>query len=283
MEDIKKPTQDVKEVFAQCGTCSQTFANLLNREFGHPDLDAEYALDPLAGGIANQGHQCGMLWGTVLAIGAEAYRRFPVQDKALAIAVTAAQEIIESFAKRSKTVNCREIIGYDLSSIFGLVGFMFKAMRKGMKNSQCFNLAEDWAPEAINAGMDGLNSENIKLSGKPVSCASEVVKKLGGSDQEAIMVSGFAGGLGLSGKACGALAAAIWYQTLKWCREHPGKRPAMFNNPVAKKFLKVFRKETDSCMECEQIAGCRFKDVNEHSEYLRNGGCEKLITKLAQC
>jgi len=189
MEEIKKPAQDVKEVFAQCGTCSQTFAHLLNREFDHPNLEAEYALDPLAGGIANQGHQCGMLWGTALAIAAEADRRYDDMDQALAIAVTTTQEVVDSFVNRSNTVNCKEIIGYDLSSIFGMVGFIYKSMRKGMKNSQCFNLAADWAPEAINAGKEGLKKDTIQLNHKPVSCAFEVVKRLGGTQREALLVS----------------------------------------------------------------------------------------------
>jgi len=42
-----------------------------------------------------------------------------------------------------------------------------------------------------------------------MSCASEVVRRMGGRDEERVMVSGFAGGLGLSGNGRGALSAAI--------------------------------------------------------------------------
>ncbi len=281
MENLVKPTQDVKEVFKKCGTCSQTFAHLLNREFGNADEDIEHALDPLAGGIANQGHQCGMLWGAAMAIGAEADRRYSDKDQALAISVTATQQVVDSFVNRTNTVNCKEIIGYDLTSVFGMVGYMLKTLSKGIKNRQCFNLAEDWAPEAIQASTEGLENANIQLDHKPTSCASEIVKKMGGTEKEALLVSGFAGGLGLSGKACGALSAAIWYQTFKWCKEHPGKKPPMFNSPIAKKLIKAFRKETDSCMECKEIAGCQFNNINDHSEYIHNGGCDKLIKLLA--
>jgi len=97
--------QDAKKIFRKCGTCSQTFAHILNREFGHPKEMDEVALDPLAGGIANQGHQCGMLWGAILAVGAEAYRRNNDKEQATAVAVTAAQHIVDSFVKRTNTVN----------------------------------------------------------------------------------------------------------------------------------------------------------------------------------
>ena len=56
-----KTTQDAKKLFRECGTCSQTFGHLLNRKFGYPKETEERALDPLAGGIMNTGHQCGML------------------------------------------------------------------------------------------------------------------------------------------------------------------------------------------------------------------------------
>lgn len=281
MEDVIKKTQDAKAVFRKCGTCSQTFAHLLNRDFGYTLENEERALDPLAGGIANQGHQCGMLWGAALAIGGEAYRQNEDPEKALAIAVTASQHVVDSFVNRSNTVNCKEIIGVDLSSVFGLVKYMIKTLAKGMNNSQCFNLAEDWAPEAIQAGTEGLANEKIKLNQQPRSCASEVVKQMGGTKEEMLMVSGFAGGLGLSGEACGALSAAIWLSSLRWCKEHPGKSPPMFNNPIAKKYLKAFKAETNSCMLCKEITDQPFESINDHSEYIKNGGCKKLISHLA--
>ena len=95
--------QDAKKVFKRCGTCSQTFGHLLNRAFQHNDELAEKALDPLAGGIINQGHQCGMLWGAALAIGAEASRKYDNIDKAVAAAIIASQYIMHSFTQHTGT------------------------------------------------------------------------------------------------------------------------------------------------------------------------------------
>ena len=75
------------------------------------------------------------------------------------------------------------------------------------------------------AAGEGLAGAMTGLPGRPLSCASEVAGKMGASDEEMTMVAGFAGGIGLSGNACGALGAAIWMKTLAWCREHPGKTP----------------------------------------------------------
>lgn len=282
MNNSNVKANDTKKVFKECGTCSQTFGHLLNREFGHLKDAEERALDPLAGGLMNQGHQCGMLWGATMAVGAESYRRYSDPGQALAVAVTATQHIMDSFVNRTNTVNCREIIGIDLSSVFGLVKFIFKTSIQGMENNVCFNLAEQWSPEAVQSATEGLSEKPIKLTQNPVSCASEVAKKMGANDEEAVMVAGFAGGLGLSGNACGALSAAIWMKTLAWCRENPGKRPPYFNNKGAKEILKSFYKETGSEILCSKISGQRFETIDDHSAFINNGGCKKLMGVLSR-
>ncbi len=282
MSKLQKQPSDTRQVFIECGTCSQTFGHLLSREFGYPK-DAEVrALDPLAGGLMNQGHQCGMLWGATLAVGAEAFRRHKNSEEAIAVAVTATQHIVESFVKRTKTINCREIIGIDLSNVLGLLKFIVKTTIQGSDKNICYNLAEQWGPEAVQSAAEGLSEEPIELNQKPVSCASEVAKRMGASEEEMLMVAGFAGGLGLSGKACGALSAAIWMKTLAWCRENPGKNPPDFSNKAAKKILKAFYAETGSEILCSKIAGRCFHTIDDHSEYINNGGCGKLIEVLAE-
>jgi len=282
MSESVQTSVDAKAVFRKCGTCSQTFGHILNREYGHPKEMAELALDPLAGGILNQGHQCGMLWGAILAVGAESYRRHDDIDEAIAVTVTAAQHIIESFTNRTSTVNCREITGYNLSSVFGMVSFGLKTMLMGMNNSPCFVLAEDWAPEAIESAETGLSEDHIQLKQQPLSCASEIAKRMGVKEEVVAMVAGFAGGLGLSGNACGGLGAAIWLKTLTWCKENPGKKPALFNNKMGKKIMKTFFEETSSKALCKDISGQKFESIKEHTNYIKNGGCSKLIEVLGQ-
>jgi len=157
---------------------------------------------------------------------------------------------------------------------------MLKTMQKGMNDNLCFNLAEDWAPEAVNSAKEGLNTEPIELTQPPVICASEVLKKMG-AGEEAIQVAGFAGGLGLSGHACGALAAVIWFKTLQWCSEHLGESPAFFRNKTANEIITNFKAITNSEMVCSKICGQKFDTINDHSAYIHNGGCKKIIAILA--
>ncbi len=275
LTDSKGKTQNVKWVFLKKGTCSRTFFYILNREFDHPKELEERAIDPLAGGVLQQGYQCGMLWGAAMAAGAEAYRRSENLDQAIGLTIKATQQIMESFISRTKSSECEDLTSVDWSSKLSLM----KHFATG-KFVSCYILADKWAPEAIQAAREGLSSERTDLAQTPVSCASEVVRKMGGSDEEMAMVAGFAGGLGLSGSGCGALSAAIWKTILELIKEDKWK-PG-FSDPVSEKILNKFYEVADYEMECQNICGKRFKTIDEHADYINNGGCENLINELAR-
>ena len=269
-----KVRRDTKKVFLKLGTCSRTFFHILNREFGFPLEHEEQAADPLAGGILQQGYQCGMLWGATLAVGAEAFRRCGDRDKAVGIAIKATRHIMKSFINRTKSPDCSDISSCDFSSKFSMAKFFFTG-----KFWSCFKLAEKWAPEAIESATEGLSLDRTDLPEQSISCASEVVRKMGGTDAEMVTVAGFAGGLGLSGNGCGALGAAIWMNTLARVRKQNYK--TSFSDPITEKILYAFYESTDYEMECNKITGQCFKAIEEHTEFIKNGGCKKLINVLA--
>lgn len=270
---------NAKKIFKEKGTCSRTFQYILNKEFGNELSQEECASDPLAGGIMRQGHQCGMLWGSALAIGAESYKRTKDINKASNLTLQATKKMMDSFVNITRSVNCLDITGCRMDNFFGMTKYMIKVMLKGMENSYCFNLAEDWYEDAIETSKEGLSNYQNTASLNTINCASEVVGKMGGRDKEKAMVAGFAGGMGLSGNGCGALSAAIWKKSLEWVKEHPGK--SSFNNKESKRLLKPFLKETNGEMNCSQICGRTFETLQDHSEFLKNGGCSKLIETLA--
>jgi len=274
MKASKAVNHDTKWVFLKQGTCSRTFMYILNREFGYPLQMEERAVDPLAGGIMQQGYQCGMLWGSSMAIGAESYRRCGNCDQAVGLAIVATRQVMASFLKKAKSPDCFEITKADFTKKYGIAKYLIFG-----KAITCLKLADKWAPEAIKAAVEGLSAEQTNPPQPQLSCASEVVKKMGGSDQEMVMVAGFAGGLGLSGNACGALSAAIWMNTLKWCRENPGK--TTYPNPKAKETLEAFFSVSNYEFLCQKISGQRFQSAEGHTQFIKNGGCNKLIAVLA--
>jgi hypothetical protein len=266
---------DARRVFLKKGTCSQTFCFLLDREFGHLKETEERAADPLAGGLLQAGHQCGMLWGAALAAGAESFRKHDDRDRAIGAAIIAARQLADSFEKRAGSVNCRDVTGCDFASKSGL----WKALLLG-RFIRCFRLAGQWAPEAIQAAATGLALAPAGLPEHPLSCASQVVGLMGGSDEEMVMAAGFAGGIGLSGNGCGALAAAIWKTVLELVRKSNWKYS--LSDPVTREIMKKFHEASGPETECRKIIGRRFKTIGEHTEFIKSGGCDKLIQVLAR-
>lgn len=275
MKASKAINHDTKWIFFKQGTCSRTICYILNRDFGHPMETEERAIDLMAGGIWQQGYQCGLLWGASLAAGAEAHRRCNNCEQAKKLAITSTQRIVDSFKKRTNTMDCYDITSTDWTSK--------REMRMHMltgKFIRCLKLADRWAPEAIKATREGLEGCLEESDGHAISCASEVVRKLGGSEQDAVMVAGFAGGLGLSGSGCGALSAAIWMKSLQWCRTNPGQ--SGYKYPGVQSILDTFFKSTDYKMECREITTRTFDSVQDHTDFIKEGGCGQLIDSLTE-
>jgi hypothetical protein len=177
---------------------------------------------------------------------------------------------LASFYSKKKTVNCRDITLFDTTSKWGMAKFFLTG-----KPISCMNLAGKWVPEAIRAANEGFSSEQKDLPEIPMSCATEVAKKMGASNEEMVMVAGFAGGLGLSGNACRAMSDAIWMKTLTHCRKHPGNPP--YPNTDAIKILEKFHENTGTEYRCDKISGKCFKNIGDHTGFIKNGGCKNLI------
>ncbi len=65
---------------------------------------------------------------------------------------------------------------------------------------------------------------------------------MGADDEQMAMVAGFAGGLGLSGNACGALAASIWMKNIESCKQ---KKKYTLQDPNAEETLEKFYEVSD--------------------------------------
>ncbi len=250
---------------------------VLNKAFDHPLKTEEEAAALLAGGIMQHGYQCGMIWGATLAAGAQAYRLYGPGPLAETAAIIAAQRLIESYRVRKKSINCLEITGIDKSSssMQMMTYFLIKGGTIG-----CMRMAAKYAQEAFSDINAALSEKYIEAPSPPVSCAAMLAQKMDTSIMHAMMVSGFAGGIGLSGGACGALGAAIWIIGME---EHQKgiSTKLDFKSPEAIAAIDKFTKCTDYKFECSEIVGRKFENIDDHASYLCDGGCSELIEVLA--
>jgi hypothetical protein len=210
-----------------------------------------------------------------MAMGAEAYRRSGDPGLAASVALESSKKILDSFTGRVGTIECEEIT----KVTWGSKGSIAKYMITG-RAINCFNMAAKWATEAVQTAQHEMEG---KTNGhKPIRCcACEVIRKMGGSEQDMAMVAGFSGGLGLSGSGCGALAAVMWYKALTKVKDKTYKYST--NDPVMQALINTFYEASDYEMECHKITGRKFRNAEEHSDFVENGGCAGLIDTLAGC
>jgi hypothetical protein len=237
----------------------------------------ERAADPLAGGLM-RGYQCGMLWGAALAAGAQAYRTFGEGPQAEARAMSAAQRIVESFRAQNKNIDCRAITGINLSSPkpWSIIRFLIKSGPTG----SCFGMAARYAKTAFGEINATLSEEHIEVPPAPVSCSAMLAQRMGASDIQTVMAAGLAGGIGLSGGACGALGTAIWIIGVNILKDG-GKLGLKVPGVIEK--IKRFTKYTNHEFECSKIVGRKFESVGDHASYLHAGGCSEIIEGLVTC
>jgi hypothetical protein len=250
--------------------------SVVDGSFDFPMEPEERAAAALAGGIMQHGYQCGMIWGATLAAGAQAYRLHGAGPRAEAKAIIAARGLLESFRAQNRHTNCLEITEVDRSSST-MEMIKYFLIRGG--TIKCFRIAVKYASTGLGEIESALSGRDIEVPTPPVSCSALLAQKMGVSDMHALMAAGLAGGIGLSGGACGALGAAIWVAVMKSVEERGAK--VSFKSPEAAEVIDRFVKHTDFEFECLKIVGRKFENIGDHSAYLRDGGCSELIEDLA--
>lgn len=249
---------------------------VLNKAFNRSLKTEEKAAMSLAGGIVQHGYQCGMIWGASLAAGAHTYRLLGAGPQAEAKAIIVAQRLVESFRILNRDINCLEITGIDKSS--SAIQMINYFIIKGGTIS-CFRKAATYAQIAFGEINTALSKNHFEVPPPPVSCTAILAKKMGLSDLQTVMAAGLAGGIGLSGDACGALGAAIWIKGMNSLKKKGEKLD--YKSPSALNAIDTFLKCTGFEFECCKIVGRRFENIGDHASHMRNGGCTKIIEVLA--
>ncbi len=232
---------------------------------------------PLMGGLMNYGYQCGMVWGASLAAGAQAYRLLGTGPQAETAAIISAKKVAESFAARYRSTYCLEITNLNWKGkiqVMKLLKFFIKGGPIG-----CLNMAVKYSPIAYNEINTAFSEVNIETPSPPVSCAAILARKMGASVMHTVMVAGLAGGIGLSGGACGALAAAVWYHSMNSIKARATNK--VINSKAGEIIGRFLKGPADFRLECSKIVGRRFENIGSHAAYLHDGGCTEIIEGLA--
>ncbi len=111
---MTKPDEAIAS-FISGFTCSSAVFSTFSSEFG---LDLETARKCSCGfgaGISKTGNLCGAVSGAILVIGLKYGKTKQGDDAATEKTRTLVREFIQEFVKRHGSVNCTELLGYNLS------------------------------------------------------------------------------------------------------------------------------------------------------------------------
>lgn len=108
-------SDDAVKMFADGYNCAQSVLATCGEPLGLLPATAIAVAQAFGGGVARSGHVCGALTGALMAVGlkcsAQSAKDKPAKEEALKLA----QEILSRFRGRHQAINCRELLGYDLS------------------------------------------------------------------------------------------------------------------------------------------------------------------------
>ena len=281
--------QMAREWFVRCLSCSEAMFTILNRGRGIELPLLEQAAHPLAGGFLRQGHACGMAWGMGLAAGVRAAQRFSDAEEAVEAALLVMTRAGGEFASLAGSINCREITDCALTTFSGRLRYLLFG-----KADHCTRLCIKWAPladELIERELSG-----FQKSGAADNCAAAALRACAGAlevEADPAAAAAFAGGLGLSGNVCGALAAAVLAQGIWFYQSSGGRRDglvkaalqemglsdALSRGPerLRQEFIARFGSEL-----CAELTGRSFSSPAELSAFIGGGGCAELLSALPE-
>jgi len=182
---------------------------------------------------------------------------------------------VESFRTLNNNINCLELTETEWQKSMQVLRYFIKG-----GTIRCYRMAARYAPVAFSETNTALSEKHIKSPSPPVSCAGLLAQKMGVSDMHTVMAAGFAGGIGLSGEACGALGTAIWLTALN-SQDDEKSKMEYFSNPEFSVVIERFLESSDYEFECSAIVGRKFKDVADHAAHVQAGGWSQIIDALS--
>jgi C_GCAxxG_C_C family probable redox protein len=272
----------------QCVACSEASMTTQMRGFGFDEPVYEQALHAFSGGFMHLGHACGLLTGAALATGYLAREIFDDDETRATSALYTTIQLARAHPELTGSVNCREITEVDLTNLSGRLRYL----REG-KGRMCGRLHLKWSPQAhglIDKALTEFEDDRPERA-----CSNCAVKTLNGvansvdmEEEDSVLVAGFAGGMGLLGNVCGALAAGVYALSVSQYLEHGNEKRdsrikgsfqeltgASFRGPATELRLAfVDRFESELCIHITQR---QFEDIVDYSAYIEQGGCQEVI------
>jgi hypothetical protein len=272
----------------ECVACSEASMTTQMRGSGFEEPVYEQALHAFSGGFMHLGHACGLLTGAAMATGFLARARFDDDETRATAALYTTIQLTKAHPELTGSVNCQDITEIDLTNLKGRLRYL----REG-KGRMCGRLHLKWSPQAHElidktlTEFEGRRPDNA-CANCVVKTMDKMVTSTGIEAEDSVLFAGLAEGVGLLGNVCGALAAGVYALSISHYLEQEGKKRdsriqgslhelsgARFRGPATQLRL-AFVGRFDSEL-CIQITQQQFQDIENHSAFIEQGGCQEVI------
>ncbi len=127
------------DLFSNDFNCAQSVLAAFAKDYELEETKALKLACGLGAGMGCTARTCGAVTGAFLVIGLK-YGKYKSEDKdSKPLTYRKVREFIEEFEKRHGSIECRQLVGMDISSEKGFA----EAREKNLFKSICFKLVED--------------------------------------------------------------------------------------------------------------------------------------------
>ena len=132
-------TEDAEKYFAQGYACSQAVLAAFSPEFDLPQETALRLADGFGGGIGHNGLTCGAVSGAIMVLSLKYGRTKPQNQPAKEKLNDKIQQFIQKFQAHHQTINCKDLLGVDIST------------KQGLNTANQQNLFKNQCPKYVNS------------------------------------------------------------------------------------------------------------------------------------
>jgi len=116
MNNPERAVSCFKETFS----CSQAILSTYGPELGLEKETALKVAGAFGGGMARMGELCGAVTGAFIVIGLKHGKIKAEDEEAKEKTYLIVREFVERFKSRNGSIKCRELLGYDISTLEGI-------------------------------------------------------------------------------------------------------------------------------------------------------------------
>jgi C_GCAxxG_C_C family probable redox protein len=116
MNNPERAVSCFKETFS----CSQAILSTYGPELGLEKETALKVAGAFGGGMARMGEVCGAVTGAFIVIGLKHGKTKAEDEEAKEKTYLIVREFVERFKSRNGSIKCRELLGYDISTLEGI-------------------------------------------------------------------------------------------------------------------------------------------------------------------